>query len=141
MWKTQKKKADIENDECEISWNANQRLAQPDLLRDMVQAEVAMFQETQQWKKDGIAGEIGWRLFRAENGGKATVAVKRRHLGRLRHPRESRWDPSRSWRLIYGKPGSVCLGFRRLWFNRCLGGGYAQSRAACWSGNATEQRH
>ena len=35
-----------------------------------IQANVAVFQETQTWKKDGIAEEIGWRQFRAENGEK-----------------------------------------------------------------------
>ena len=46
-----------------------------------------IFQETQNGKNDCIADEIVWRMFRAENGGKATVAVKRRHLGLLRHTR------------------------------------------------------
>ena len=101
-----------------------------------------MFQETQNWKKDGIAGEIGWRLFRAENGGEATVAVKRRHLGRLRQSRESlRWDMVALGSILF-----LELNLRTTWVGlfgllAVVVEGYAQSRAVCWSGNATEQRH
>ena len=94
MWKTQMTKTDRDQEKCVVSWTVNQSSAQFDLLRDVaqIQADAARFQETHNWKKDGAAEEIGWRLFRAENGRKATVVVKRRHLGLFRHSRVSlRW--------------------------------------------------
>ena len=67
MWKAQKTeaKADVEQHVCVISWNVNKSSAQCDILRDMahIQADVAILQETQNWKKGGVANEGGWRLF------------------------------------------------------------------------------
>ena len=43
----------------------NKSSAQDDLLRDMAQqhANVAVFQETLSWKKDGVADETGGHCF------------------------------------------------------------------------------
>ena len=46
------------------TWNVNKYSAQYDFLRDMAQcqANVVMFQETQNWQQDGTAEDLGMDL-------------------------------------------------------------------------------
>ena len=64
-----------------INWNVNKSSAQYDFLRDMAQcqANVVMFQETQNWQEDGTAEELGWTLLKEKREGKAATAVQTSH--------------------------------------------------------------
>ena len=53
------------------------------------QVNVVMFQETQNWQDDGIAEEMGWSWLKEEKEGKAALAVKKKYMNPLRHPRRS----------------------------------------------------
>ena len=70
---------------CLITWIANKSSAQYDLLRDMAQcqADVMMFQETQNWPEDGTAQEFGWTLLKETKEGKAAIAVKKKNTNFL----------------------------------------------------------
>ena len=59
---TKERQKDLEQETCVITWNVNKSSAQYDFLRDMAQcqANVVMFQETQNWREDGTAEELGW---------------------------------------------------------------------------------
>ena len=85
---------DLEHEICVITWNVNKSSAQYDFVRDMVQcqANVVMFQETQNWQDDGTAEEMGWTLLKEKKEGKAAIAVKNNNMNLLRHSRRStRW--------------------------------------------------
>ena len=62
-----------------VSENINKSSALDDILRDLGQIHLraGLCQETQHWKRNGTAEEIGRSLFRAEVDPKATVAVRR----------------------------------------------------------------
>ena len=51
---------------CVTTWNVNKSSAQYDFLSDMAQAHanVAMFQEAQNWHPDGAAEDLGWTLLK-----------------------------------------------------------------------------
>ena len=85
---------EVEHEICVVTWNVNKSSAQNDFINDMAQfqANVVMFQETQNWPDDGTAEELGWTVPKEEKDGKAAIAVKRRNLNLLRHSRKStRW--------------------------------------------------
>ena len=48
------------------------------MLNDVAQcqANVVMFQETQNWQDDGTAEELVWTVLKEEKDGKAAIAVK-----------------------------------------------------------------
>ena len=74
---------------CVITWNV-----QCDFLSGVVQgqANVAMFQESQNWHPDGAAEELGRTLLQEQKEGKAAIAVKRQNMGLMRHVRHAkRW--------------------------------------------------
>ena len=62
-----------------VSDSINKSSALDDILRDLGQIHLraGLCQETQHWKRNGTAEEIGRSLFRAEVDPKATVAVRR----------------------------------------------------------------
>ena len=55
----EKRGKESEHEVCVTIWNVNKTSAQHDFLSDMAQfrANVAMFQETQNWQPDGTAEE------------------------------------------------------------------------------------
>ena len=83
---------DSEHEICVITWNVNKSSAQSDFLCDTAQANVAMFQETQNWFPDGTAEDLGWAVLKEQKEGKAAIAVKRQNMSLLRHSCTStRW--------------------------------------------------
>ena len=88
-----KRGKDSDHEICVITWNVNQTSAQYDFLSDAkCQANVVIFQETQNWRPDGTAEELGWTLLKEQIEGKATIAVKRKNMSLLRHSCTStRW--------------------------------------------------
>ena len=70
-----------------ITWNVSKSSAQCDFLSGVAQgqANVAMFQETQNWHPDGAAEESGRTLLKEQREGKAAIAVKRQNMGLMRH--------------------------------------------------------
>ena len=85
---------DLEHEICVITWDVNKSSAQCDFLCDMVQcqANVVMFQETQNWQDDGTAEELGWTLLKEQKDGNAAIAAKRKNMNLLRHSRRiTRW--------------------------------------------------
>ena len=68
----------LEKEICVITWNVHKSLAQYDFLRNMAQcqANVVMFQETQNWHEDGTAEELGWTLPKE---GKTAIAVRKKN--------------------------------------------------------------
>ena len=57
---TKERRKDLEQEICVITWNVNTSSAQYDFLRDMAQcqADMVMFQETQNWQENGTAREL-----------------------------------------------------------------------------------
>ena len=85
---------DLDHEICVITWNVNKSSAQHDFLCDMAQgqANVLMFQETENWQPDGTAEELRWTLLKEQKKGKAAIAVRREDMSLLRHSRRStRW--------------------------------------------------
>ena len=79
---------------CVITWNVNKSSAQYDFLSDMAQcqANVSMFQGTQNWLLNGTAEELGWTLLKEQKEGKAAIKVIRQNMSLLRNFRRStRW--------------------------------------------------
>ena len=77
--KAHKTTTDRAQDMCVFLWNIDKRFAKYDSLRDVahIQPQAVLLQVTQHWRKNDVAEDTGSRLFRPENGAKATVAVKR----------------------------------------------------------------
>ena len=76
-----------------ITCNVNKSSAQ-------CQANVVIFQETQDRQDAGTAEELGWTLLKELKDGTAAIAVKRKNRNRLRHSR-------RSTRWVLVIPGSI----------------------------------
>ena len=53
------------------------------------QANVAMFQETQNWHDGSVAEKMGWSLLQKKQEGKAAIAVRKKNMNLLRHSRRS----------------------------------------------------
>ena len=64
------------------------------------QANVVIFQETQNRQYARTAEELGWTLLKELKDGTAAIAVKRKNRNRLRHSR-------RSTRWVLVIPGSI----------------------------------
>ena len=63
-----KEEGDSDHYICVITWNVNKSSAQYDFLCNMAQcqANVAIFQETQNWQPDGTAEELRWAVLKEE---------------------------------------------------------------------------
>ena len=83
MWQTQKTQTDKDQDLRVVSWNVSKSSGQNDLLRNVAKilAQVAMFLETQPWRNDGVAEEIGWRLFRCRDWRKGDGGGEKEAVG------------------------------------------------------------
>ena len=69
-------KKGLEEEICVVTCNVNKSSAQYAFLRGMAQcqANVVMFQETENWQEDGMAEELGWALLKE---GKTAIADKK----------------------------------------------------------------
>ena len=75
------------------TWNVKKSSVQYVFLRDMAQcqANVVMFEETQNWQENDTADDLGWTLLKEE---KSAIAVKKKNSNLLRCcciGRSTRW--------------------------------------------------
>ena len=64
----EKRGKEFEHKTCVIIWNVNKSSAHYDFLNDMAQcqANVVMFQGTQNWQADGTAEALVWTLLKEQ---------------------------------------------------------------------------
>ena len=76
-----------------ITWSVKKSSAQNFFcVMAQCQANVVIFQETQNRQDAGTAEELGWTLLKELKDGTAAIAVKRKNRHRLRHSfRSKRW--------------------------------------------------